>query len=161
MVRELGIDWFAPYDQILDISRGVEWATWFRNGRLNIAANTLDRHVSRKNPAIVFESEGGASREVSFADLARQVNVIANGLKSMDLESGDRVALVMPMVPDVAAILYACFKLGLIAVPIFAGFGPGAIRSRLEDSGARVVFTEQTLTQEARSFHFARSCRRA
>ena len=66
---------------------------------------------------------------------------LANGLRALGLAKGDRVALCMPMVPEVVTILYACFKLGLIVVPIFAGFGPGAIATRLEDSGARLVFT--------------------
>src|SRR5207245_2208484 len=62
-------------------------------------------------------------------------------LRTLGLTKGDRVALVMPMIPEVVTILYACFKLGLIVVPIFAGFGAGAIATRLENSGARVVFT--------------------
>jgi acetyl-CoA synthetase len=64
---------------------------------------------------------------------------LAHGLKSLNLVKGDRVALFMPMVPEVVVILYACFKLGLVAVPIFSGFGPGALATRLEDSGAGTV----------------------
>ena len=155
LMREIGVDWFAPYDQVLDASRGVEWCTWFRNGKLNIAANTLDRHVARTNPAIVAETEDGATRMLTFAELARETDRIANGLRALGLAPGDRVALVMPMVPEIVAILYACFKLGLIAVPIFAGFGAGAIRPRLEDSGARVVFTSEHLTRRGKRIPLA------
>jgi len=149
MADEAGIEWFQPYDKVLDDSRGVEWCRWFINGKLNIAWNCLDRHargVRAGSAAIIAESEDGTVNTVSYAELAGRVNRLANGLQSLGLVKGDRVALVMPMVADVVTILYACFRLGLIAVPIFSGFGPGAIASRLEDSGAKVVFTmEQTM----------------
>jgi acetyl-CoA synthetase len=141
MVEEEGIEWFQPYDRILDTSRGVEWSEWFLGGKLNIAWNCLDRHVASGHTACVWEGEDGAVRTLTFAELAEQVNQLANALAALGLAKGDRVALVMPMVPEVVTILYACFKLGLIVVPIFAGFGAGAIATRLENSGARVVFT--------------------
>ena len=141
MVREAGIDWFQPYDRVLDLSHGAEWTKWFLGGKLNIAWNCLDRHVASGNLACIWEGEDGVIRTLTFAQLAEEVNRLANGLSALGLAKGDRVALVMPMVPEVAAILYACFKLGLIVVPIFAGFGAGAIATRLENSGARVVFT--------------------
>jgi acetyl-CoA synthetase len=141
MVREAGIDWFRKYDRVLDTSRGVEWSEWFPGGKLNIAWNCLDRHVASGNPACIWEGEDGAVRRLTFAQLAEDVNRLANGLGALGLGKGDRVALVMPMVPEVITILYACFKLGVIVAPIFAGFGAGAISTRLENSGARVVFT--------------------
>jgi acetyl-CoA synthetase len=141
MVRETGIEWVRPYDRVLDTSRGVEWSEWFLGGQLNIAWNCLDRHVVRDNPACIWEGEDGATRTLTFAQLAEEVNRLANGLAALGLLKGDRVAVVMPMAPEVVIILYACFKLGLIVVPIFAGFGEGAIATRLENSGARVLFT--------------------
>src|SRR5579864_841705 len=141
MVREAGIEWFRPYDRVLDASRGPEWCQWFLGGQLNIAANCLDRHASSGNIACIWEGEDGQTRTVTFADLDAEVNRLADGLAAIGLVKGDRVAVVMPMIPEVVTILYACFKLGLIVVPIFAGFGAGAIATRLENSGARVVFT--------------------
>jgi acetyl-CoA synthetase len=144
MVRELEIEWFQPYDRVLDSSRGVEWSRWFVNGKLNIASNCLDRHAHGRRAgdcAVLWEGEDGSVRAVTYSELAVQVNRLANGLRHLGMRPGDRVALVMPMVPEVATILYACFKLGLIAVPVFSGFGSGAIADRLQDSGARVVFT--------------------
>ncbi len=153
MVREVGIEWFEPYDKVLDQSRGVEWARWFVNGKLNVAWNCLDRHARGPRAgdcAVLWEGENGAVRAVTYAELARQVNRLANGLAALGLRRGDRVALAMPMVPEVVAILYACFKLGLIAVPVFSGFGAGAIADRLEDSGARVLFTADWLERRGR-----------
>ncbi|HXN49016.1 MAG TPA: AMP-binding protein, partial [Bryobacteraceae bacterium] len=134
MVREVGIEWFEPYDKVLDASRGVEWARWFVNGKLNVAWNCLDRHARGPRAgdcAVRWEGESGAVRAVTYGELARQVNRLANGLAALGLRPGDRVALAMPMVPEVVTILYACFKLGLIAVPVFSGFGAGAIADRL------------------------------
>jgi len=147
VVDEVGFRWERRFDRVLDTSAGVEWAKWFIGGRLNIAANCLDRHAARANPAILWEGESGATRTVTFAELLEQSNRLANALQSMGIAAGDRVALVMPMVPEVVAILYACFKLGAIPVPIFAGFGAGAIASRIEDSGAKVVFTADKLVR--------------
>src|SRR5262249_37263707 len=70
-----------------------------------------------------------------------EANRVANGLTALGLNSGDRVALCMPMMPEILSILYGCLKAGLTVVPIFAGFGGGAIATRLENSGARVLFT--------------------
>jgi acetyl-CoA synthetase len=109
MVREAGIDWFQPYDRVLDLSRGAEWTEWFLGGKLNIAWNCLDRHVASGNLACIWEGEDGAIRTLTFAQLAEEVNRLTNGLSAIGLAKGDRVALVMPMVPEVVAILYACF----------------------------------------------------
>ncbi len=141
MVQEAEIDWFRGYDRVLDTSRGVEWSEWFLGGKLNIAWNCLDRHVASGGTACIWEGEDGAVRTLTFAQLATEVNRLANALDALGLAKGDRVALIMPLIPEVITILYACFKLGLIVVPIFAGFGATAIATRLEDSGARVVFT--------------------
>jgi acetyl-CoA synthetase len=141
MVQEEGIEWFRMYDRVLDTSRGIEWPEWFIGGKLNIAWNCLDRYAQTTNVACIWEGEDGTQRSITFAGLAGWAGQLANGLAALGLVKGDRVALVMPMVPEVLVILYACFKLGLIVVPIFAGFGAGAIATRLENSGARMVFT--------------------
>lgn len=161
MVEETGIEWFHPYTQVLDKSRGIEWARWFTGGTLNIVHNCLDRHVQRRNPAILWEGENGARREVSFAELHREVNRLANYLASLGLNPGDRVAMCMPMIPEVVTILYACLKLGIIVVPIFAGFGAGAIATRLADSGARAVFTAPYLERRGKQLPLIEKVREA
>ena len=150
---ELNVEWMRPFERVLDTSKGVEWATWFNGGQLNITANTLDRHArgpAARRVAVVSESEDGVRREITFGELARSVDRVANALRDHGLQPGDRVALCMPMTADVVTILYACFKLGLVAVPIFAGFGVGAIASRLADSGAKVVFTADHLVRRSK-----------
>ena len=145
MAAEMGIHWFEPFSKVLDTSRGVEWSQWFTGGKLNIADNCLDRYKNSGQVAIIWEDENQRPREITFAELYANTNRLANALRSIGLQQGDRVAMCMPMVPEIVTILYACFKLGLIVVPIFAGFGAGAIATRLENSTARVVFTAREL----------------
>ncbi len=161
MVEETGIEWFHPYDEVLDQSRGVEWSRWFTGGKLNIVHNCLDRHLKRQNPAILWEGEDGAHREISFAELGADVNRLANHLLSLGLHPGDRVAMCMPMTPEIVTILYASLKLGLIVVPIFAGFGAGAIATRLADSGARAVFTSGHLERRGKQLPLEEKVREA
>jgi acetyl-CoA synthetase len=139
--RETSIAWFEPYTRVLDSSRGPEWTRWFIDGKTNIALTCLDRHASSGNTALLWETENGAEGRMSFAQLNLEVNRLANALSSLDVAIGDRVALCLPMTPEVVKVLYACFKLGLVVVPIFAGFGAHAIAARLQDSGARIIFT--------------------
>lgn len=149
MAREARIQWFEPYRRVMDASRGPEWAEWFTGGKLNIAWNCLDRHEEGA-VALIWEGENGETRAVMFGELRREAARVANALAARGLRKGDRVALAMPMVPEVASILYGCFKLGLVVVPIFAGFGSQAIATRLEDSGARVLFTADQLERRGR-----------
>jgi acetyl-CoA synthetase len=150
MVAETGIHWLRPYEKVLDTSRGVEWSQWFVGGKLNIADSCLDRYKDSGQVAILWEGEDQPPRQITFAQLASEVNRLANAMKAMRLREGDRVALCMPMVPEVVSLLYASFKLGLVVVPIFAGFGASAIVTRLENSGARAVFTTRELRRRGK-----------
>jgi acetyl-CoA synthetase len=155
MMREMGVEWFEPYQQVLDASRGVEWAQWFTGGRLNIAHNCLDRWAESGRVACLWEGENGATRSVTFAEVREEAGRVANGLRAFGLEAGDRVAMCMPMVPEILSILYGCFQAGLTVVPIFAGFGTGAIGTRLEDSGAKVLFTADFLERRGKRIPLA------
>ena len=155
MMRELRVDWFAPYHAVMDLSRGPEWSQWFLGGKLNIAHNCVDRWADSDRVACIWESESGEARQATFRELRADANRVANGLVALGLEPGDRVALCMPMTPEILAILYGCFKAGLTVVPIFSGFGSGAIATRLEDSGARVLFTAEYLTRRGKRLPLA------
>jgi acetyl-CoA synthetase len=150
LAQEMRIDWAEPYTQVLDASRGVEWCRWFLGGKLNIAHNCLDRWAGSGRTAVIAEDEDGAVTDWTFAELNDRVCRLANYFRSLGLETGDRVALCMPMSADVVTVLYACFKLGLIGVPIFAGFGVGAIATRLADSGAKAVIAGDRLKRRGK-----------
>ena len=146
--HEVNIEWFQPYEKILDTTQGVPWTRWFVGGKINIAHNCLDRHAKGDTAnalACLWEGEDRNRRSVTFSELHMEVNQLANALRQLGLKKGDRVALCMPMIPEVLTILYACFKTGLVAVPIFTGFGARAISTRLDNCEARVVFTADGL----------------
>ena len=142
----LGIEWYEEYDAVRDASDGPQFTDWYAGGRLNVAHNTVDRHAARDSErrnkvATIWEGEDGEVREITYHELQRQTNKVANYLESVGVGTGDTVALYMPMVPEVVSILYGCFKVGAIAVPIFSGFGVDATATRIADSECSVLFT--------------------
>ncbi len=143
VVDHLGVDFYEEYDQVRDDTDGPQFTDWYPGGELNVAHNTLDRHAAERpaETAVLWEGEPGDVREVTFGELHAQANRVANYLESVGVGVGDTVSLYMPMVPEVAAILYGCLKVGAIAVPIFSGFGVDATATRIEDSESRVLFT--------------------
>ena len=142
----LGIEWYEAYDSVRDDSEGPQFTDWYPGGKLNVAHNTVDRYAAsdaerRNKVACIWEGEDGDVRNFTYHELSRTSNQVANYLESVGVEKGDTVALYMPMVPEVISILYGCFKVGAIAVPIFSGFGVDATATRIEDPEADVLFT--------------------
>jgi acetyl-CoA synthetase len=142
-IEDMGLEFSTPWKQVLDVSRGPEWATWFVGGRLNIAWNCVHRWAARRPDDVgaVFAGEDGERREWTFAELSRAVTRLAEGLLSLGVEPGDRVAIYMPMCPEVAIASNACAHIGAVQVPIFSGFAAPAVAQRLQDSEAKVVVT--------------------
>ena len=144
IVDYLGIEFYDDYDAVRGDADGPQFADWYPGGEINLAHNVLDRHAAgdaRDDVACVWEGEPGDVREVTFGDLHEQSNRVANYLESRGVETGDTVGLYMAMVPEVMSILYGCFKIGAIAVPIFSGFGVDATATRIDDSECSVLFT--------------------
>ncbi|MCY4731427.1 AMP-binding protein [Natronomonas gomsonensis] len=142
----LDIEWYEEYDSVRDDSEGPQFTDWYPGGKLNVAHNTVDRYAAadserRNKVACIWEGEDGDVRNFTYHELSRTSNQVANYLESVGVEKGDTVALYMPMVPEVISILYGCFKIGAIAVPIFSGFGVEATATRIEDPEADVLFT--------------------
>jgi acetyl-CoA synthetase len=146
LVDYLDLQFYEGYDQVRDRSEGPAFDDWYPGGELNIAHNVVDRYAepdaeSRNKVACIWEAENGTVREVTFHELHRQSNQVANALEARGIETGDTVGLYMPMVPEVISILYGCFKAGAIAVPIFSGFGADATATRITASECSVMFT--------------------
>ncbi|WP_128477685.1 AMP-binding protein [Halorussus pelagicus] len=146
LVEYLGIDFYEDYDAIRDDSEGPQFSEWYEGGELNIAHNVVDRHArpdseTRNKVATIWEGEDGEVREITYHELARRSNKVANALEERGVEAGDSVGLYMPMVPEVVSILYGAFKVGAIVVPIFSGFGVDATATRIEDPECEVLFT--------------------
>jgi acetyl-CoA synthetase len=145
VVADLGIPFSQPYTRVLDESGGPEWPRWFVGGRLNIASACVERFAddpaSAGREAVVWEGEEGTTRSWTYAELAYESARLAEGLAALGVGEGDAVALLLPMVPEAVAALYAVAALGALAVPIFSGFSAPAVASRLVDSGATVLIT--------------------
>jgi acetyl-CoA synthetase len=118
---------------------------WFGDGKLNVSANCLDRHIAAgrgAKTAIIWQgNEPGEERHLSYAELSDLVNRFANGLRALGARKGDRVAIYMPMVPEVAVAMLACARIGLVHSVIFAGFSAESVRDRILDSQSRFVIT--------------------
>jgi acetyl-CoA synthetase len=143
VVDDLDLEFFEPYSNVFDVSAGVEWTTWFTGGMVNLAHQCVDRWAARTPdaPAVIGESEDGSVRTWTCAELRRQTDRLARGLRSLGVRSLDSVAIFLPMAPETVAAVMACSKIGAIWVPIFSGFGPDAVAARLADARAKVVIT--------------------
>lgn len=140
----LGIEFDRPYDRVLDLSRGLPWARWCVGAKMNITRSCLDRHLhvpNRDIPAVIWEGEEGKARSQTYAELSESVECCAVGLRSLGLGAGDAIAIHLPMMPETVAALLAVARIGAIAVPLFSGYGPAAIESRLSDVEAKAVIT--------------------
>jgi acetyl-CoA synthetase len=136
------LHWFRRWDAVL------EWtppdARWFVGGRTNIAYNCLDRHLRsarRNKAAIIWEGEPGEQRVLTYWDLTREVNRCANALLALGVRRGDRVAIYMPMIPELPIAMLACARIGAVHTVVFGGFSAEALRDRINDAQAKVVIT--------------------
>lgn len=155
-MKDLGVEWFTPYAQVRDDSRGFPWTRWFTGGRVNVAHNCVDRHVRDGHgaeTALYYEADSGRAEEarrVTFAELATLVDRCAAALHAAGVRQGDCVGLYAPMqVPTVVA-LFATMKLGAVFVPVFCGYGEEALRERLALCEAKVLFVCATLMRRGK-----------
>ncbi len=136
------LHWFRRWDRVLEWT--PPYAQWFVGARTNIAYNCLDRHlrgVRRNKAAIIWEGEPGDTRVLTYWDLAREVNRCANALRSLGIQRGDRVAIYMPMIPELPIAMLACARIGAVHTVVFGGFSAEALRDRINDAQAKLVIT--------------------
>ncbi|HIK32183.1 MAG TPA: acetate--CoA ligase [Oscillatoriales cyanobacterium M59_W2019_021] len=141
-LAETELHWFQKWDTVLDWQPPV--AQWFVGGKLNISYNCLDRHLTtwRKNKAaLIWEGEPGDSRTLTYAQLHREVCQMANVLKQLGAQKGDRVGIYMPMIPEAAIAMLACARIGAVHSVVFGGFSADALRQRLQDGEVKLVIT--------------------
>jgi len=136
------IDWHTRWSEICQWE--APWAKWFVGGKLNLSYNCIDRHINswRKNKAaIIWEGEPGDHRVITYYDLYRQVNAAADMLRRRGVGKGDRVAIYMGMVPELAVAMLACARIGAPHTVIFGGFSPNSLRDRINDCQAKMLIT--------------------
>ncbi len=137
------IDWFKPYSKVLDDSN-PPFYKWFPDGELNISYNALDRHVktARKNKlAYIWEGEMGEVKTYTYYQLYKEVNKLAKALKDYGLKKGDRIAVYLPVIPELPITLLATARIGGIHAVVFSGFSAEALADRINDSGAKILVT--------------------
>jgi acetyl-CoA synthetase len=140
--RARELDWFEPWQT--DLEWDLPFARWFVEGRLNVSFNCLDRHVQAgagDRVAFHWEGEPGDTRTLTYAELLAEVERFANVLKGLGVARGDRVAIYMPMIPELPVAMLACARIGAAHSVVFGGFSPDALRDRINDAEARVLVT--------------------
>jgi acetyl-CoA synthetase len=136
------LEWLQPWSKVLDWNPPD--ARWFVDGKINVAANCLDRHARswrRNKAAFIWEGEPGDRRTLTYFDLYRQVCQFANVLKKLGVKKGDRVALYMPLIPELAIAMLSCARIGAVHSVVFGGFSAESLRDRINDSTCTVLVT--------------------
>ena len=142
VIRETGVQFYQPYAQVMDTSRGIEWTQWCVGGTTNAALNCLDRHLqtaTRDKEAVVWEAENGTIKRWTYEQLGAETNRLAGGLRALGCKPGDVIGIYLPMVPEAVAAMLAVVKIGCVVLPLYSGFGPQAIATRLNDGAAVAV----------------------
>jgi acetyl-CoA synthetase len=136
------ISWTKPFEKTLEWN--LPFAKWFLGGELNVAYNCVDRHVERglgDKVAYHWVGEPGDTRTITYTDLKREVSKAANALKELGVKKGDRVAIYMPMIPELPIAMLACARIGAPHTVVFGGFSSEALAGRIDDAGAKVLIT--------------------
>jgi acetyl-CoA synthetase len=136
------LHWYEPWTKVLEWE--PPYAKWFVGGKLNACYNCVDRHVEKglgNKAALIWEGEPGDRRTLTYWDLLREVSKFANVLKNLGVKKGDRVALYMPMIPELAIAVLACARIGAAHSVVFGGFSAASLRDRINDAEAKVLIT--------------------
>ncbi|HEX6269483.1 MAG TPA: AMP-binding protein [Anaerolineales bacterium] len=143
VLKYLDIQFYEPYSKVVDLSEGIQFPKWCVGGKMNIIHNCVDKYQMsgfRDQIVVAWEGEEGTTKALTNKELYQEVNRCANALRSLGLGKGDAIGLFMPMTPEIVIALLAIAKIGGIILPLFSGYGVGAIVSRLVDADAKALF---------------------
>ena len=144
ILEYLEIEFYEPYQRVVDLSRGYAWPQWLVGGKMNIVHNCLDKYIgspTEHRQALIWEGESGDTRALTYKQLHQEVNQAANALHDIGLKKADTIGLYMPMTPEIVIALLAVAKIGGIILPLFSGFGSDALATRLNPADAKAHFT--------------------
>ncbi len=164
LLRYLDIQFYTPYNQVLDLSRGIAWPRWVVGGKMNIVHNLLDKYIGssvESQTAMICEHETGEIEALTYGQLYRKVNQAANALRSLGIGSGDAVGLFMPMTWEIVVAMLGIAKIGGVILPLFSGYGSGAVASRLVDAGAKALFTADGFHRRGKTIEMVSVANRA
>jgi acetyl-CoA synthetase len=144
-IAENNFTWYQKWDKVLEFDMQKAEFTWFKNAKLNITKNCIDRHLANKGDkkAIIFEPNNPdePSRYYTYSELYTEVSKMANVLIDQGIKKGDRVCIYLPMIPELVFAVLACARIGAIHSVVFAGFSASALSTRINDSQCRLVIT--------------------
>ena len=144
-MEEMHIEWYKPYDQVVDYRNGIQYPDWFTKGKMNVVHNALDKwafNTSTKNEnALIWESDDGQIVTYTFKDLYAEVNQVANGLVNLGVKEKDIVTIYMPMIPETVIAMLAISKIGAIFSPAFSGYKSEAVATRINAAKAKYLIT--------------------
>ncbi|MBF0369774.1 MAG: acetate--CoA ligase [Magnetococcales bacterium] len=138
------VDWFKPWDKVMDYDYNKANIRWFEGAKVNVAHNCIDRHLEKRadQVAIIWEGDDpNVDKKITYRELHEQVSRFANALKARNIKKGDRVCVYMPMIPEAAYAMLACARIGAVHSVVFGGFSPDALRDRILDSDCQAVIT--------------------
>ncbi len=156
VLKNLDIEFYRDYDQIVDLSRGIAFPEWCVGGKMNIVHNLLDKWQGtpvEHRDALRYEAEDGATVTLTYGALHHRVCRCANALRAMGLAKGDRIGLFMPMTPEIVIAFLAIVKIGAVICPLFSGYGAGAVATRLQGAEAKALFTADGFTRRGKPIH--------
>lgn len=136
------LEWFKPWEKVFE-KKHKPFFQWFVGGKTNLAYNALDRHIGKLDNklAIIWEDETGRERKYTYLELYKEVNRLVNALHGLGVKKGDRVAIYMPNIPEIAVAMLACAKIGAMHSVVYAGYSAGALADRIQDAKAKILFT--------------------
>ncbi|SIS45601.1 AMP-binding protein [Salimicrobium flavidum] len=144
-MKEIGYEWFTPYEETLDLSKGIPHPNWFLGGTTNATLNALDKWTKdekKKNEiALFWEGDNGDKRKYTYQELEEEVNGFAKGLQKLGINEGDIVTLYLPMLPETLISMLAISKIGAVFSPAFSGYKAEAVKTRIDASGAKAMIT--------------------
>ncbi|VAX08581.1 Acetyl-CoA synthetase [hydrothermal vent metagenome] len=138
------LDWYTPWNTVLDWDYNKGHIRWFKGGKLNVSVNCIDRHLASRGDqtAIIWEGDDpSVDKKITYNELHEQVCKLANILKSRGVIKGDRVCIYMPMIPEAAYAMLACSRIGAVHSVVFGGFSPEALKDRILDSDCQIIIT--------------------
>ncbi|MBV9304103.1 MAG: AMP-binding protein [Acidobacteriaceae bacterium] len=159
VLRFLNVRFDQPYSSVLDLPRGPEWPRWCVNGKFNATESCLNHDAARM--AVTWEGESGNTRQLTFGELREEVARAAAGLKALRIAKGETVGIYMPMLPETVVALLALGRIGAIAVPLFSGYGPTAIETRLKHTGAKALITCESFSRAGKQIDMLKTAKEA
>jgi acetyl-CoA synthetase len=156
VLDDLDIEFYQDYDEVVDLSDGIQRPTWCVGGKMNIVHNLLDKWQGtpvEDRPALRWEGENGSTQMLTYGELHHRVCRCANALRDMGLGKGDRIGLYMPMTPEIVIAFLAIVKIGGVLLPLFSGYGVGALVTRLQGAEASALITADGFARRGKPIH--------